>query len=99
MQSVILTQNPPPVGVRQRSDKDSLAWQSIYRQLNNQRDAIIDEIRSYPPPIPACDVQYNYLLEQRTRVLRELKQLSRIELDDNNALQEFVATSAFLTSI
>lgn len=72
------------------------AWQSVYQELYRQRDAIIQAIRSYPPPIPACDAQYNYLLEQRTWVLRELKQLTRIAPHDDKALQAFVDASAFL---
>ena len=31
-----------------------------------------DEIRSYPAPIPACDAQFNHLLEERDALSSEL---------------------------
>lgn len=34
-----------------------------------------EEISNYPPPIPACDEQFNYLLEKRDQLLRELARL------------------------
>ena len=73
-------------------------WQVLYRQLQRRRDEIIHEIRTYPPPIPACDVQFNYLLEQRTNVLREIKALERIDVEDSSALQGFVSASAFCST-
>jgi len=36
-----------------------------------------EEISSYPPPIPACDEQFNYLLEKRDQLLRELARLKQ----------------------
>ena len=33
---------------------------------------IVAEIRAYPPPIPACDAQFNWLLERRARIERAL---------------------------
>lgn len=53
------------------------AWATIKRHLTLRRDQINEEIRAYPPPIPACDQQYNHLLEQRMQISRELTQLDR----------------------
>lgn len=39
--------------------------------LDRQRQAVEQQIRAYPPPIPACDAQFNYLLEERDRLCRE----------------------------
>lgn len=36
------------------------------------------EIRAYPPPIPACDAQFNYLLERRAALSRALVRLDEI---------------------
>jgi len=36
------------------------------------------EIRAYPPPIPACDAQFNYLLDRRAALSRALVQLDEI---------------------
>ncbi|MEZ4728255.1 MAG: hypothetical protein R3E79_14070 [Caldilineaceae bacterium] len=50
----------------------------LRRQLEEKRDQIYDEIRSYTPPIPACDVQFNTLLETRSAVARELSHLNSL---------------------
>ena len=47
--------------------------------LKAKRKSIIKEIRAYPSPIPACDAQFNYLLEQRTKLFHELERLHRID--------------------
>ena len=54
------------------------------RRLEQERARINREIRDYPAPIPACDEQFNHLLEERTRVAVELGRLgsnvtSRVE--------------------
>ena len=38
-----------------------------------ERDKVNEQIGSYPPPIPACDAQFNYLLDERARISNELK--------------------------
>lgn len=50
----------------------------IKAKLEDQRRDIDREIGAYPPPIPACDVQFNHLLEQRSHIARHLLQLSGI---------------------
>jgi hypothetical protein len=40
--------------------------------LERELARVAAEIRSYPAPIPACDAQYNHLLEERARISREL---------------------------
>ena len=46
--------------------------------LDAKRTSMVEEIRAYPSPIPACDAQFNYLLEQRTKQSHELERLHRI---------------------
>ena len=41
-------------------------------ELEKERLAIQAEISAYPMPIPACDVCFNDLLEQRARICAEL---------------------------
>lgn len=53
------------------------AWAMIKNHLSQRRDQIYEEIRAYPPPIPACDEQYNHLLEKRAKIVRELARLDR----------------------
>lgn len=51
------------------------AWRKIGARLEQERDRIHREIKSTPPPIPACDVQFNHLLEQRARICEELDRM------------------------
>lgn len=37
-----------------------------------------EEIRAYPAPIPACDAQYNFLLEEREALASELYRLREL---------------------
>ncbi len=50
-------------------------WKSIKDHLENERRRIYEEIKHYPTPIPACDAQFNYLLEERARIAQELDHL------------------------
>lgn len=77
-------------------------WQTIHQQLTRKQQEIIAEIRSYPPPIPACDAQYNYLLEQRTAIRQELRQVEALQqqlltdTDPQMTLHEFLQDSQFM---
>jgi chromosome segregation ATPase len=53
-------------------------WAEIRTELEQQKEAIRTEIANYPPPIAGCDAQFNYLLEERTRVNRALNRLNRL---------------------
>jgi hypothetical protein len=41
-------------------------------KLQNEKALIVEEIRSYPRPVAGCDAQFNYLLERRDAIEREL---------------------------
>lgn len=77
-------------------------WQQIRQQLEEKRNEIVAKIRNYPPPITACDAQFNHLLEQRTAIRQELRradtiQQQRVTSDDAQArLAEFIKSSQFL---
>jgi hypothetical protein len=45
--------------------------------LERERLRVQAEIVSYPMPIPACDVYFNGLLEQRARICEQLAALDR----------------------
>ncbi len=71
-------------------------WNNLVADLTSQREQLITTIRNYPPPIPACDAQFNYLLEKRDRITVELHRLQKLK--DNltdEALQDFLAQSHF----
>lgn len=67
-------------------------------RLDSMRVAISRELATIPPPVPCCDVDFNRLLEDRSRIADELQQLRRlIDGDaDEAALDAFCRRSAFL---
>lgn len=75
------------------------AWKEVESELEGEKDRIYAAIRSYPPPITACDEQFDQLLEQRERISRELKrmrEISRASLtheDPAGPIGEFIRSS------
>lgn len=70
--------------------------QDISQLLESQKLRTIEAIRNYPPPIPACDAQFNYLLEKRDRLTVELNRLNQLDHDDR-ALIDFIAVSVCIS--
>ncbi|MFQ5938171.1 MAG: hypothetical protein ACE5LB_17350, partial [Acidiferrobacterales bacterium] len=70
--------------------------------LESKKDKIYEEIRNYPPPIPACDLQFNYLLEERARISRELSRVDALITQDLRrkdrikSIDEFIASSTYI---
>ncbi len=50
-------------------------WDALRARLGRMQEAVAAEIRTYPPPIPACDAQYNHLLERRQALSQALARL------------------------
>jgi hypothetical protein len=50
-------------------------WAALRRQLERLTREVREEIRGYPAPIPACDAQFNRLLELRRLLPAELARL------------------------
>jgi hypothetical protein len=82
-----------------RAEAARSPWTELEDHFENARRSILAEIRNYPPPIAACDQQFNYLLEQRDRIAGELSRLASIRRDnltmetDLKALIEFIKAS------
>ena len=80
----------------------NVIWQEIKTHLEKQKKQIYQEIVNYPPPIPACDVQFNHLLEERARVTQELSRARKSEGKGSNhrdsvkLIFEFIKTSAYI---
>jgi hypothetical protein len=78
------------------------AWERVRAGLEREHHRIYEEIKNYPRPIPACDVQFNYLLEERADISEELERLeaaakeSRRCGDPGKVLEEFVRSSRYL---
>ena len=71
-------------------------YDAVRERLQQIRLDILTEIQHYPTPIPHCDQQFNWLLEQRDRVSAELQALEELRERAAAALQDFVRTSQFL---
>ena len=50
-------------------------WDAAVHHLRQKLDRIRQEIETYPAPIPACDLQFNTLLEEREQIAGELRRL------------------------
>jgi len=78
-------------------DQDSRhpLWDRLRQHLESKRRPIQDEIRRYPPPIPACDAHFNHLLDQRSLLSRELMRLDAAcrEGDPEAAVADFLRSS------
>ncbi len=68
-------------------------WQSFRLRIESLMESVADEIRTYPPPIPACDAQFNYLLELQRTLPQELKRLDLVANDDSMSIEDFVNSS------
>lgn len=81
---------------------DAAAWQRAREHLEQAKAHIAGQIHAYPAPIPACDAQFNYLLEQRGKIADELNRLAaamRESLEQGEggqAIAEFIASSEFI---
>lgn len=77
-------------------------WAQIGSRLERRRARIYEEIRAYPSPIPACDAQYNHLLEERSRIAFELREMAEVAsacLESDNPMElveAFLRRSRFI---
>ena len=74
-------------------------WQDLRAHLDHRKHQLNEEIRSYPTPIPHCDAQFNYLYEQRTRLVQELQRVDALAEqslargDSLEVVEEFLSSS------
>lgn len=74
----------------------------IRAYLDNKRLQICAEISNYPPPIPACDADFNHLLEERARLGAEIGRLDALHAEGlargsyADLLDEFVSSSPYI---
>ena len=78
---------------------DHADWRDVRRHLEGLRDAVAAEIRSSPAPIPACDAQFNHLLERRRSLVQEIARLDEAHRAGDRALAEFVRASPFVDQV
>ena len=76
-----------------------VAVELVRAELESKREAISRELCSIPPPVPACDVNFNRLLEERASIVDELQRLRRAAAAEGSSarsLRDFCRTSAYL---
>ena len=60
-----------------RMDDPASIWQTLRTHLEQEKERILDAMIHYPTPIAGCDQQFNYLLEEQTRIRQALEQWNR----------------------
>lgn len=68
-------------------------WDGLREALERLQREVAEEIHGYPAPIPACDAQFNHLLELRRLVPQELARLERARSDRRADIAGFVRSS------
>jgi hypothetical protein len=69
---------------------EELEWHALQMRLEALKNAVTEEIRNYPPPIPACDAHFNHLLELRRELSRGLARLDLAAKDKSITVEDFV---------
>lgn len=92
------TQPPMRETRRSRSDAGPSRLEVIRDRLLALKKPVDAEIRAYPPPIPACDAQFNYLLDRRAALSRALVRLDAILKEGLPPSEEARALDAFIES-
>lgn len=59
--------------------RDPASLRSRIAQLEEERRAVVEEMRAYSTPIAGCDQQYNFLMEQRAALSGELARLRALD--------------------
>ena len=68
-------------------------------QLEEAKIRVNKEIGNYPSPIPACDVQFNYLLEERSKISVALQRVDTLltkcqtEIVEIESIEQLIKTS------
>ncbi len=68
-------------------------WDALRARLARMRAAVAAEINAYPPPIPACDAQFDYLLERRAALSEALARLDAARKDGTGTIEDFLAAT------
>ncbi len=66
-------------------------WDALRARLEHMQEAVAAEIRAYPPPIPACDAQFDHLLERREALSEALARLDAARKDGSRTPESFLA--------
>ncbi len=73
-----------------------LDWQTVRQGLASEKARIARAIADYPAPIPACDEQFNHLLERRRSLTAEISRADQLCRDETASIDDFVRSSPCL---
>ncbi len=73
-------------------------WDALRARLEQTQEAVAAEIRAYPPPIPACDAQFNHLLARRAVLSKALARLDAVRKDGADPSQSLRAELSALAA-
>ena len=68
-------------------------WERLRLGMELLSKAVAEEILRYPAPIPACDDQFNHLLELRRLLPAELTRLDAAQEADSVEVSDFIQSS------
>ncbi len=68
----------------------------IRAHLKSVKAPIDQDIRNYPTPIAGCDAQFNFLLEERAKISRELVHLEKLSNQPLSAAEKLLAIREFV---
>ncbi len=71
-------------------------WDALRARLVQLQEAVAAEIRAYPAPIPACDDQYNHLLERRAARVEARARLDAAREGGAATVEDFLASTPLL---
>ena len=72
-------------------------WDALRARLVQLQEAVAAEIGAYPAPIPACDAQYNHLLERRAALAEARARLDAARQGGAGTAEEFLAATPLLS--
>jgi hypothetical protein len=68
-------------------------WIALRNALESLRHSVGEEIRAYPAPIPACDAQFNRLLELRRLLPDEIERVAAASVGAAASVEAFLRES------
>ena len=76
--------------------RQKLDWQTVRQRLASEKARVARAIADYPAPIPACDEQFNHLLERRRSLAQEIDRAERLCREENASIDDFIRSSPCL---
>ncbi len=73
-------------------------WDALGARLVQLQEAVAAEIGAYPAPIPACDAQYNHLLERRAALAEARARLDAARAGGAGTVEDFLAATPVLAA-